>query len=70
MYPMVYLTEVPVWVSAPQSHSRLSNINFDIRFFCFGGGSLLIFNEKYIKDDKVLAHLGFQSKVLSDPITN
>jgi hypothetical protein len=26
----LYLTEVPVWVSTPQAHSRLSNINFDI----------------------------------------
>jgi hypothetical protein len=27
------------------------------------GGSLLIFHEKYIKDGKVLALLGFQSKI-------
>jgi hypothetical protein len=46
--------------SAPQTHSRVSNINFDIWFF-FGGGSLLISYEKYIKDGKFLVHLGFQS---------
>jgi hypothetical protein len=26
----VYLAEVPGWVFAPQAHSRVSNINFDI----------------------------------------
>jgi hypothetical protein len=35
-----------------------------------GWGSLLISHEKYIKDGKVLAHLGFQSKVLSEPFTD
>jgi hypothetical protein len=34
----LYLTEVPGWVSAPQAHSRVSNINLDIWiFFCAGG---------------------------------
>ena len=31
-WPGLYLTEVPGCVSAPQAHSRLSNINFDIWF--------------------------------------
>jgi hypothetical protein len=33
-------------------------------------GSLLISHEKYIKDGKVLAHLGFNSMVLSGPLTD
>jgi hypothetical protein len=32
------------------------------------GGSLLISHEKYIKDGKVLVHLGFQSKVFPRPL--
>jgi hypothetical protein len=33
-------------------------------------GALLIFHEKYIKDGKVLDHLGFQSKVFPGPLTD
>jgi hypothetical protein len=33
-------------------------------------GSLLISHEKYFKDGKVLAHLGFQSKVFPGPLTD
>jgi hypothetical protein len=29
-YPGLQQTEVPGWVSAPQAHSRVSNINIDI----------------------------------------
>jgi hypothetical protein len=29
-FPGLELTYVPGWVSAPQAHSRVSNINFDI----------------------------------------
>jgi hypothetical protein len=29
----LYLTEMPGWVSAPQAHSKVSNINFDIWIF-------------------------------------
>jgi hypothetical protein len=58
------------WVSAPQAHSRVSNINIDIRFFYMEVGSLWIFHEQYIKDGKVLAHLGCQSKVLPGPLTD
>jgi hypothetical protein len=36
----------------------------------YGGGSLWISHEKYIKDGKVLAHLGFQSKVFSGSLTD
>jgi hypothetical protein len=46
------------WVSAPQAHSRVSNINFDIWKKKYGGGFLSISQEKYIKNGKVLAHLG------------
>jgi hypothetical protein len=34
------------------------------------GGSLYISHEKYIKDGKVLVHLGYQSKVFSGPLTD
>jgi hypothetical protein len=34
------------------------------------GGSLLISHEKYIKDGKVLDHLGLRSKVLPGPLTD
>jgi hypothetical protein len=34
------------------------------------GWSLLISHEKYIKDGKVLDHLGFQSKVLPGSLTD
>ena len=69
-WPGLYMTEVPGWVSAPQAHSRVSNINFDIWIFFCGGGSLKISHTKYFKDGKVLAHLGFQSKVLSKLLTH
>jgi len=32
--PGLKLTEMPRWDNAPQAHSRVSNINFDI---CIGG---------------------------------
>ena len=38
--------------------------------FGFGGRTLCISHEKYIKDDKVLAHLGFRLNVLSGPLTD
>jgi hypothetical protein len=34
------------------------------------GGTLLITHEKYIKDGKVLAHLGFKSKILPERLTD
>jgi hypothetical protein len=61
---------VPGLVSAPQAHSRVSNINFIIIYFFYGEGSLLISHEKYIKDGKVLNHLEFKSKVLPGPLTD
>jgi hypothetical protein len=61
----------PKWSrTAPQAHSRVSNINFDVLILCYGGGSLYISDEKYIKDGKVLDHLGFKSKVLPGPFTD
>jgi hypothetical protein len=59
-----------VWVSAPQAHSRVSNINFDILILLCGGGVSIKSHEKYIKDGKVLDHLGFKSKVLPGPLTD
>jgi hypothetical protein len=35
-----------------------------------GPGNTLISHEKYIKDGKVLDHLGGQSKVFSGPLTD
>ena len=64
------MTEVPGWVSAPQAHSRVSNINFDILIIFCGGGSLLISYEKDIKVGTVLVHLGFISNVLSGSLTD
>jgi hypothetical protein len=58
------------FLQKPQAHSRLSNINFDIWIFSCGGGSLLISDEKIIKDGKVLTHLGNQSKVLVGSLTD
>ena len=60
----------PVWVSAPQAHSKVSNINFDIWIFLFlwKGGSINI--QWKIPNGKVLAHLGIKSKVLSRPLTD
>ena len=53
-----------MWDSAPQSHSRVSNINFDI------WGTLYISDEKIPKDGKVLSHSGFRSNVLYGPSTD
>ena len=35
-----------------------------------GGGSLLIFHDKYIKNGKVLVHLGLRLKVLAGSLTD
>jgi hypothetical protein len=61
---------MPWWVCAPQAHSRVSNINFDIWIFFCGGASLWISHEKYIKNGKVLTHLGFQSKILVEHLND
>ena len=61
---------MPGLVSAPQAHSRVSNINFDILKNNYGVGSLYISYEKYIKDGRVLAHLGLQLKVFPGLLTD
>ena len=38
--------------------------------FGFVGGTLYIFHEKLPKDDKVLCHSEFMSKVLPEPLTD
>jgi hypothetical protein len=53
---------VPVWLSAPQAHSRVSNINFGILIFV--GETLLTSHEYLATEGKVLSHLGFRSKIL------
>ena len=47
---------------------RISTLIFEIKLW--SGWSLLISQEKYIKDGKVLVHLGFMSKVLPGPLTD
>jgi hypothetical protein len=52
------------YLKRPPLHNNKSNINVD------EGWSLLISHEKYIKDGKVLAHLGCQSKVFPGLLTD
>ena len=63
------LTDLSAWVgfctSSPQQGVKYQHW-YLILFY--GGGSLLISHEKYIKDGKVLAHLGCQSQVLPGPL--
>jgi hypothetical protein len=47
---------------------RISTLIFEIKLW--SGWSLLISHEKYIKDGKVLAHLGFTLKVLLISLTD
>jgi hypothetical protein len=54
---------MPVCVSASQAHSRVPNFNFDIE-----DGSFFIICK--IPNCKVLAHLGFKSKVLAGPFAD
>jgi hypothetical protein len=56
-----------MWDSAPQVHSRVSNINFDI-LICRGHPINIPW--KLPKDGKVLSHLGLKSKKLLGPSTN
>ena len=58
---------LPRWNNTPQSHSRVSNINFDIWIW---GGTLWISLEKLPKHGKVLCYLGFKSTVLPRPLTD
>ena len=60
---------MPGWVSASQALSRVSNINFDIWFFFWREGVPINIPWK-IPNSKVLAHLGFKSKVLPGPLTD
>jgi hypothetical protein len=58
---------VPRWDNAPQAYNRASTLIFEKQLW---RGSLLISNEKYIKDGKVLAHLGLRLKVLPGSLTD
>jgi hypothetical protein len=51
----------------PTAGCQISTLIFD---FLLWGWSLLISHEKYIKDGKVLAHLGIQSKIWPWPLTD
>jgi hypothetical protein len=57
---------MPRWDNAPQAHSRVSTINFDIWI----EGTLYISLEKLPKDGKVLCHLKIRSKVLAIYLTD
>jgi hypothetical protein len=65
------LTNWSTWVGFSTS-SPLQGVKYQLWYlkFCLWRGSLWISNEKYIKDSKVLAHLGFQSNVLAGPLTD
>jgi hypothetical protein len=52
----------------PAVWCQISRLIFDL--FLWRRGSLLISHEKYIKDDKVLARLGLQSKIFPGPFTD
>ena len=54
--------------SSPQQGVKYQ-LSYFIIFF-MEGGSLLISDEKYIKDGKVLDHLGLKSKVFPGPFTD
>jgi hypothetical protein len=58
-----------MWDNAPQAHSRVSNINYDI-WKKIVEGSLKISHEKYIKDGNFLAHFGLNLKVLPRFLTD
>jgi hypothetical protein len=47
---------------------QISTLIFDV--FLWRRGSLSISQEKYIKEGKVLARLGFQSKIFPGPFTD
>jgi hypothetical protein len=51
----------------PTARCQISTLIFD---FFLWRGVLLISHEKYIKDGKVLDHLGFMSKVFPEPLTD
>ena len=48
----------------PTAGCQISTLIFGI------GGTLCISHAKYIKDGKVLAHLGFRLKVFPGPLTD
>ena len=59
---------MPDSVSAPQAHSIVSNINFDIWIFFLG--TRWISHEKLATDSKVLSQLGLSSNILFGPLTD
>jgi hypothetical protein len=67
----VPLTNWSTWVGFCTS-SPQQGVKYQLWYlkFCLWRGSLLIFHEKYIKESKVLTHLGLQSKVLAGPLTD
>jgi hypothetical protein len=61
---------MPRWDNAPQAHSRVSNINFDIWKQIVDGGLYKNPIKKYIKDGKVLAHFKIKLKVLPGSLSD
>ena len=52
---------MPRWDNALEAHSRVSNINLDLR-------DPMHIRKKLLKEGKVVCHLGFKSKVLPGPL--
>jgi hypothetical protein len=53
---------VPGWVSAPQAHSWVSNIIFDIRFFLMEGGLYEYPMKNILRTAKFLPAWGFNTQ--------
>jgi hypothetical protein len=53
---------VPGWVSAPQAHSRVSNINFDIFKKNYGGGLYKYPMKNILRTAKFLPTWDFNQK--------
>jgi hypothetical protein len=60
--PGLWLTEVPGWVSAPQAHSRMSNIRFDICFFFMEGGLYKYLMKNILRTAKFLTTWGLSQR--------
>jgi hypothetical protein len=58
----LYLTEVPGWLSAPEAHSRVSNINFEIWIFFCAGGLYKYSMNTILRRAKFLPNWGFNQR--------
>jgi hypothetical protein len=53
---------VPGWVSAPQAHSRVSNINFDVEKKIMEGGLYKYSMKNILRTAKFLTTWGFNQR--------